>query len=64
MKNPKVQGCNYGPDILNQIKKAKKAKSRDFENICKELGICTANAAAHDATIRKDEARQHSEVRR
>ena len=39
MQYPKTIGCNSGPDILNQIKKAKKSKSRDFEDVCKELGI-------------------------
>lgn len=39
MKDPKVTGCKYGPDIMRQIKASKKSKSRDFEEICKELGI-------------------------
>jgi hypothetical protein len=39
MKYPKTNGCDYGPDVLDQIKKATKAKSRDFELVCKELGI-------------------------
>jgi hypothetical protein len=38
-KYPKTNGCNYGPDILDQIKKSKKSKSRDFDEIRKELGI-------------------------
>jgi hypothetical protein len=39
IKRPKTTGCNYGPDVLNQIKKSKKGNNRDFEEVCKELGI-------------------------
>lgn len=39
MKYPKTTGCDYGPDVLNQIKKSKKSKSKDFEAVCRELGI-------------------------
>lgn len=39
MKYPKITGCDYGSDIMNQIKKSKKAKSKDFETVCRELGI-------------------------
>jgi hypothetical protein len=39
MKDPKTIGCDYGPDVLNQIKKSKRGNSRDFEEVCKELGI-------------------------
>ena len=39
MKYPETEGCDYGKDIMEQIKKGKKSKSRDFEDVCKELGI-------------------------
>lgn len=39
MRYPKTKGCEYGPDILTQIKVSKKSKSRDFEEVVKELGI-------------------------
>lgn len=38
-KDQKTEGCNYGPDILNQIKKSKKRGSRDFADVREELGI-------------------------
>ncbi len=35
-----VFGCNYGEDIMNQIKAGMKSKkSRNFEEIAKELGV-------------------------
>jgi hypothetical protein len=39
MKYPKTTGCDYGPDILNQIKESKGRGSSDFGKVCKELGI-------------------------
>jgi hypothetical protein len=39
MKYPKTKGCNQGKDVMEQIRKSKKTKSRDFDDICKELGI-------------------------
>ena len=39
MKYPKTVGFDQGPDIMRQIKTSRKAKSRDFEELCKELGI-------------------------
>lgn len=39
MKYPGTTGCNIGKDLMEQIKKSREAKSRDFEDVCKELGI-------------------------
>ena len=39
MKYPKTRGCDIGQEMMEQIKKSRKAKSRDFEDVCRELGI-------------------------
>ena len=36
-----VWGCNYGEEIMNQIKEGmkRKGRSRPFEDVAKELGL-------------------------
>lgn len=38
--DPKIKGCDYGPDIMRQIVTGMKSKkSRNFDEVVKELGL-------------------------
>ena len=39
MKYPKTTRCKQGPDVMRQIKASNQTGSREFETVCKELGL-------------------------